>query len=433
MTTENLPISSLQFNTGQIPDLPQNPRIIKDDKFWKLVKSIQEDPEMLQLRELIVYPQNGQYVVIAGNMRLKAMQHLKYQEAPCKVLPEDTTVQKLKAYTIKDNVSYGEMDWDVIANEWDLDEIMAWGVDMPELMEKEKVEAKEDDFEIPDVIITDIKIGDRFEFHGNGIKHHLLCGDATDPAHIELLMQGVKADMVFTDPPYNVNYSGRGKETSNKILNDKMSEDQFQEFLDKVFVSYKAITKESAPFYICHSSSSQITFEQAMRKVDLIVKSQIIWNKTVASMGWGDYRWKHEPIFYATYGKKAVNFFGDRSQYTVWNQSWDIVKMEKYLKRMATKFEKGGSTIWAITRESKYQHPTQKPVELISIALKNSSKAQDVIVDLFGGSGSTMVTAHQMRRNCHTLELDPKYVQVMVDRMRALDPMLDIYKNGEKY
>lgn len=433
MKIELLSIKELSFNTGQIPGLPQNPRLIKDQKFWALVKSLQEDPEMLALRELIVYPFNNEYVVIGGNMRLKAMQHLKFSNTPCKILDEDTPIEKLKAYTIKDNLAYGEMDWDIINNEWDIDELMAWGMDIPEAIESEKHQAVEDDFEIPDVIITDIKQGDRFEFQGQGIRHHLLCGDATDPETVASLMAGAKADMVFTDPPYNVNYSGRGKETSNKILNDKMSEGDFLEFLTKVFQSYKLIVKESAPFYICHSSSSQTLFEAAMRSIDLQVKNQIIWNKTVASMGWGDYRWKHEPIFYASFGKKAVSFYGDRSQYTVWNESWDIVRMEKYLKRMATKFEKGGSTIWAITRESKYQHPTQKPVELISIAIKNSSKAQDNVVDLFGGAGSTMVTAHQMRRNTYTLELDPKYVQVMVDRMRALDPLLDIFKNGEPY
>lgn len=433
MNSELVEISKIAFNSGQVPDLPQNPRIIKDGKFWALVKSLQDDPEMLQLRELIVYPYADEYVVIAGNMRLKAMQHLKYKEAPCKILPEDTPVAKLKAYTIKDNVAFGENDWDIINNEWDLDELMAWGMDIPEMIESDKPEAKEDDYEIPDVIMTDIKPGDRFEFHGNGIKHVLLCGDATSQDDVIILMEGAKADMVFTDPPYNVNYSGRGKETSNKILNDKMSEQDFMDFLTKVFAAYKIIVKESAPFYICHSSSSQIIFEQAMKSVDLIVKNQIIWNKTVASMGWGDYRWKHEPIFYATFHKKAVNFFGDRSQYTVWNESWDLLKMEKYLKRIATKLEKGGSTIWAITRESKYQHPTQKPVELISIAIKNSSKLQDNVVDLFSGSNSTMVTAHQMRRNCYSLELDPRYVQVGVDRMRALDPLLTIYKNGEIY
>ena len=432
MNAVEIEISKIRNNDGQIDGLPRNPRFIKNDKYRALLKSIQDDPEMMELRELIVVPHDDTFVVIGGNMRLRALQELKYKTAPCKVLNPTIPVKKLQAIAIKDNIAYGETDWDIINNEWDTDLLSEWGMDIPEQF-KPKVEAVEDDYEIPDVIITDIKPGDLFVIQGEGITHRILCGDATEIETVARLMDGARADMVFTDPPYNVNYSGRGKETSNKILNDKMSEDQFMDFLTKTFAAYKTAVKESAPFYICHSSSSQIIFESAMKKIDLVVKNQIIWNKTVASMGWGDYRWKHEPIFYATFGKKAVRFFGDRSQYTVWDQKWDITQAEKYLKRLATRMEKGGSTIWAITRESSYKHPTQKPVELISIAMKNSSKVQDLVLDLFGGSGSTMVTGHQMRRNCYTMELDPKYVQVMIDRMRAMDPLVDIFKNGERY
>lgn len=132
MQSKEVEISKLQNNSGQIPGLPKNPRLIKDDKYKKLVKSIQDDPEMLALRELIVYPQNGHFVVIAGNMRLRAMQELKYNSAPCKVLPPETPVDKLKAYTIKDNIGYGEHEWDAIANEWDVDQLMEWGLDIPD-------------------------------------------------------------------------------------------------------------------------------------------------------------------------------------------------------------------------------------------------------------------------------------------------------------
>ena len=126
-----LPLSKLVGNTGQIEGLPKNPRLLKDDRFRKLVKSIEDDPEMLDLRELIVVPKDGIYVVIAGNMRLRAMQELKMKEAPCKVLPADTTIEKLKAYTIKDNVPFGEHDWSALANEWDAVDLEDWGLDLP--------------------------------------------------------------------------------------------------------------------------------------------------------------------------------------------------------------------------------------------------------------------------------------------------------------
>lgn len=131
MQTDKIKISKIRPNTGQIDGLPQNPRLLKDDRFHKLVKSIQDDPEMLDLRELIVVPKDGIYVVIAGNMRLRAMQELKMKEAPCKVLPADTAIEKLRAYTIKDNVPFGEHDWSALANEWDAVELVEWGLDLP--------------------------------------------------------------------------------------------------------------------------------------------------------------------------------------------------------------------------------------------------------------------------------------------------------------
>lgn len=135
-----LPISKLSHNQGQIEGLPKNPRLIKDDKFKKLVKSIQEDPEMLDLRELIVYDNNGKYVVICGNMRLSALKELGHKEAPCKILTTDTPIEKLKAYTIKDNVGFGEHDFDLLANEWDENQLVDWGLDVwqPEPEEEEK-------------------------------------------------------------------------------------------------------------------------------------------------------------------------------------------------------------------------------------------------------------------------------------------------------
>lgn len=131
MVTTTQPISALKNNTGQIPGLPKNPRILKDYKFEKLKKSIQDDPEMLSLREVIAYDNGGELIVICGNMRLKALKELGIKEVPTKILPQDTPVEKLKAYTIKDNVGFGEHDWDALANEWDANQLDNWGMDVP--------------------------------------------------------------------------------------------------------------------------------------------------------------------------------------------------------------------------------------------------------------------------------------------------------------
>ena len=203
MKQELVPITKLVNNKGQIEGLPKNPRFIKDHKFVQLKQSIKDDPEMLQLREVIAVDYNGELVVIAGNMRLNACLELGIKEVPCKILPQNTPVEKLKAITIKDNVGYGEHDWDALANEWDVEELAHWGLDLPLDFEADEteLEAEEDNYEVPEQIETDIVLGDLFEIG----EHRLLCGDSTDSDAVAKLMNGEKADMVFTDPPYGIN------------------------------------------------------------------------------------------------------------------------------------------------------------------------------------------------------------------------------------
>lgn len=194
-----LKISDLLFNNGQIDGLPKNPRFIKDDKFKKLVKSIEENPEMLELRELLVYPYNDKYVVIGGNMRLRALKELGYKEVPCKVIPETASVEQLKAYTIKDNNGFGEWDFDLLANEWDFSELEDWGVDLQNMdLESDEKEIIED--EVPKEVELKSKQGDIWQLG----RHRLMCGDSTSIDDVEKLMDGAKADMVFTDPPYGM-------------------------------------------------------------------------------------------------------------------------------------------------------------------------------------------------------------------------------------
>lgn len=174
METTLVKISTLKHNTGQIEGLPKNPRFIKDEKYEKLLNSLRDDPEMLQLRELIAYDNSGEIVVICGNMRLRGLKELGVKEVPVKILPTETPVEKLRAYTIKDNVGFGEDDMDLLANEWDRDQLEAWGMDLP-AMEIVEEELEEDEYEIPDEIETDIVEGDFFEIG----EHRLLCGDST--------------------------------------------------------------------------------------------------------------------------------------------------------------------------------------------------------------------------------------------------------------
>lgn len=406
-----------------------NPRDMTPEKRKQLKESI----EQFGLMETPAV--NTDNTIIAGHQRIKQMieKHGENYEIWCMVPNRKMTDQEVEDYLIISNAVRGHWDFSgASGNHYDFKHMMNLGVDKKVLI-KQKRQTKEDDFktEINVPKTPKSKRGDLYIMNG----HRLMCGDSTDLEDVEKLMDGEKAKMVFTDPPYNVDYSGRGKETSNTILNDKMSPEQFDKFLNGVFLAYKSITEETCPFYVCHSSSSQIAFEQSMNQVGLQVKCQIIWNKKVASMGWGDYRWKHEPIFYATYGGKNVDFHGDRTSYTVWNEEWDMETAEMELKKLSEKMEKGDSTVWTLSRDSNYQHPTQKPLQLIEIALKNSSNFEDLILDLFGGSGSTLMASDQMERRCNLMELDPKYCDVIVKRFvaskRKAGEPYSVSKNGK--
>lgn len=264
--------------------------------------------------------------------------------------------------------------------------------------------------------------------------HTIMCGSSTDENDVATLMHGIKADMVFTDPPYNVNYSGRGEKTSEGIIGDNVPEAEFEKFLDDVFANIAKNTKDGGGMYIFHASSTQSIFERSMQKSGIEIRNQMIWNKPVASMGWGDYRWKHEPFFYA--GKKGVEmqFYGDRTNTTVLDFQKTEDEIIAWAKRQKLAEERGKTTIWSVKRDphKEYVHPTQKPVELIVHAIRNSSKAGDIVLDLFGGSGSTIIACEKMDRACFAMELDPKYADVIVQRYVDYTGNEKIIKNGEE-
>jgi len=385
MNAIHIPIKDIKSN-------PNNPRIIKDDKFKKLVQSIIDFPKMLEIRPIVV---NDEMVVLGGNMRLKACKEAGLKEIPI-IKASDLTTEQQREFIIKDNVGFGEWDWAMLANEWDTNELQDWGLDIPDF-ETKQLEAVEDDYEIPDEIQTDIVIGDLFEIG----EHRLLCGDSTMVDQVEKLMNGNKADMVFTDPPYNVAYEG-GSKKRDPIANDKI--DNFYKFLYDTYVNSYLVMRDGSPIYVAHSELERINFTLAFLDAGLKFSSIIIWVKNNSSFSMNkDYKQKHEPIIY---GWKQGG-----------NHTWA-----------------GGScedTVWEIKRPSKSElHPTMKPIELCEKAIKNSSNQNAIVYEPFAGSGSTMVASHQLKRKCYGMELDPKYCQVIIDRMRKLDPDLKVKRNG---
>ena len=389
MKTELVSIKLVKSN-------PNNPRIIKDDKFKKLVASIQEFPKMLEIRPIVV---NDDMIVLGGNMRLKACIHAGLKEVPI-IKVSDLTEQEQKQFIIKDNVSGGEWDWSMLANEWDAEELDAWGLDVPDF--GKELEAEEDDFETPEGgIETDIVLGDLFDIG----EHRLLCGDSTDSDAVAKLMDGQKWDLIITDPPYNVAYEGKTKDALT-IKNDKMKSSDFVKFLTDYFTTTLLNTKKGGGIYVFFADMELRSFVDAFLDGGFKLSQQLIWLKQTMVMGRKDYHCKHEPILYGWYEGEAHNWYSDRKQTT-------ILEFDRP--------QRNG------------EHPTMKPILLIEYLMKNSSKKNDLIGDGFLGSGSTMVAAHQLNRKCYGMELDPKYCQVIVDRMRKLDPTIKIKRNGVDY
>jgi DNA modification methylase len=386
---------------------PNNPRLIKDDKFRKLVKSIQDFPDMLNVRPIVV---NKDMVVLGGNMRLKAIKEAGLKEINVDIV--DWNEQQQKEFIVKDNVGYGEWDWNDLANNWDSEELTDWGLDIPNF-DATVLEAEEDDFAVPDGgIETDIVFGDLFEIG----EHRLLCGDSTDSDQVAKLMNGQKADMVFTDPPYRVAFKGQRLSNTTKdgievlhhkganskhdeIENDALNEDDFKVFMSGVLSNLFLFNKGA--WYICFAYSELHLLMNSLIDAGYKWKNIIIWMKNQATLSNMDYKSRYEPILY---GQPGGSFYGERYKQE------DIWEFQRTLKNDL--------------------HPTMKPIPLIENALNNSSKEGMIIMDLFLGSGSTMVASHQIKRKCYGMELDPKYCQVIVDRMKKLDPTLTIKKNG---
>lgn len=405
---------------------PNNPRLIKDDKFKQLVQSIKDFPEMLEIRPIVV---NADMVILGGNMRFKACKEAGLKEVP--IIVADLSEDKQREFLIKDNTSGGEWDWEVLANEWDSEQLEAWGLDIPNFENENIIEAEpeEDNYEIPDEINTNIVIGDLFEIG----EHRLLCGDSTQVDTWQKVMGDKLCDMVMTDPPYNIAYIGKTKDALT-IQNDDMSDSNFYQFLYDFYTALGSYTKNGGAWYVWHASTETVNFSTAMTNSGLLLKQYLVWVKNSMVMGRQDYQWKHELCLYGWKEGAAHYFTNERNHTTVIEDKVDIKKLTKdEMKKMLTEMlsDKTKSTIIHCDKPHRSaEHPTMKPILLLAPLIQNSSKENEIVADGFLGSGSTMVASHQLKRKCYGMELDPKYCQVIIDRMKKLDPNLQIKRNG---
>jgi site-specific DNA-methyltransferase (adenine-specific) len=399
---------TISRNIAEIKTNPKNPRVIKDDKFAKLVKSIKDFPEMLQKRPLVCFTDtDGKLVVLGGNMRLKAAKECGLKELPV-IIADDWTEEQRAQFLIKDNVGFGEWNWDELQADWDVQMLEEWGLDIPAAFKVEP-EAEEDNYEIPNTIETDIVLGDLFEIG----PHRLLCGDSTDSDVVAKLMNGQKADMVFTDPPYGVSFVGikgtmyqkgkkKGKDSNEQIKGDELRGDEIADIFNGSLSNGYLFTKDNAPFYIFFAINKSEETLKGISNLGLEIRNWLIWDKGNVgfhAMG-AQYKPNYESFLYCFKNGNPPEWKGNQQQQTIWRHSVERLGL----------------------------HPTMKPITLISQAIGNHKTT--LLLDLFGGSGSTMVAANQLNRTAYLMELDPKYCQVIIDRMRKLDPTIIIKKNG---
>lgn len=364
---------------SEVKPYDKNPRK-NDDGVEAVANSIKE----FGWQQPIVVDKDN--VIIVGHTRYKAAKKLGMDKVPV-VVADNLSPEQVKAYRLADNKTGELTDWDMGLLDDELADI--GDIDMSDFgfnldLDDDEVEVQEDDFdeEVPEEPKS--KLGQIFKLG----RHRLMCGDSTNPEMVKKLVGGVQCDLLLTDPPYNVGYEGKQK-SKMTIKNDRQEDDEFYKFLFNAFSAAKDNLKQGSSFYIWYASSEAANFNNAANNSGLSVREELIWEKNNLVMGRQDYQWKHEPCLYGWVEGGSHSWYSDRKQTTVMH------------------FDKP---------QRSDLHPTMKPVALFDYQIKNSTKSGDVVLDLFGGSGTTIMACEQDGRNACVMEYDPKYVDVIIKR-----------------
>ena len=403
-------ISIIEKNINDLKPYGNNPRI-NDEAVEKVAEIIKE----FGWKVPVVVDKND--VIVAGHTRLKAAQQLGIETVPV-IVADDLTPEQVKAFRLADNKTAEFANWDMEMLAKELEEIQdidmdLFGFDFPEAEIDEVVEDEWEE-ELPEEPKS--KLGEIYQLG----KHRLMVGDSTKPGDVKALMNGEKADLVITDPPYNVDYVGKTKDAL-KIQNDKMSNANFLSFLTDAFENLRENTRPGGAFYIWHAASETPNFWMACINADLQVRQQLIWVKNVFVMGRQDYQWKHEPCLYGWVDGAGHYFINDRTQDTILAD--DTIEFEKLkkdeaidlLRKIYEQYEP--SSVIFEDRPSRAEiHPKMKPINLFARLMKNSSKKGEKVLDLFGGSGTTIMAAEQLDRQAFVMEFDPKYADAIIAR-----------------
>tara|TARA_Y100000310_G_scaffold311413_1_gene357656 strand:- start:179 stop:1357 length:1179 start_codon:yes stop_codon:yes gene_type:complete len=372
------------YPIGDLISAEYNPRQLTKDQFSQLKDSVKRfglvDPIIVNTYK------DRKNIVVGGHQRIKVAEALKINRIPC--VEVKLPLEKERELNIRLNKNTGDWNYDNLVNYFDMDELFDWGFtdadfklfDIEEVVKGGLV----DDDEVPEVEESICKAGDLWLLG----EHRLLCGDATKKEDVDKLMDGNKADMVFTDPPYNVKYEGMSKKWDG-LKNDNLSDVQFAEFIEKLFKNIFLNTSEKVGLYVCHADMTQVAFRQSMENVGFKWRATIIWVKNQPAFNMAQYKYKHEPIYYMFKDGQTVNWYGAKNE----------------------------TTVWEISRAVKNEfHSTQKPVELVVKAISNSSKQGYSVMDLCSGGGSTLIACEKTGRKCYGMEIDPHYCDVIVKR-----------------
>lgn len=413
---------------SELHELPGNPRTIKKDQFEKLKKSLTDNADYFEARPIILSDRTGELVIIAGNQRYKAAKAIGMTEVPT-ILLEGLSEEREREIIIRDNVENGDWDMDALANEWNAQDLLDWGVELPELETMTEV-VEDTPPEVNEEAEPMTKLGQIWQL-GN---HRLMVGDSTKADQVAELMGGELADLLVTDPPYNVNYGARGKTYQEKaskgleyscgkddrtILNDNMDDQSFREFLTDAMIAADNAMRPGAAFYIWHADTEGFNFRYAVKAAGWSLRQNLIWVKNTLVLGRQDYQWIHEPCLYG-WKDGAGHYFRDiRTETTVFDDEKPIDELSnKELKELDRNYRQAMPT--SIIRENKpsksEEHPTMKPVKLIARLVANSSRDGEAVLDIFGGSGTTMIACEQLGRSCYMMELDPHYADVIIER-----------------
>lgn len=373
--------------------------------------------------------------IVTGHTRLKAAKKLGLKEVPV-IIADDLTENQVRAFRLADNkvAELAEWDEEILQAELDLTDFDMDQFGFEEMQEIVSDEAFDDDFEedLPDEPET--QPGDIYKMGD----HILMCGDSTKSEDVQTLMDGQMADLVVTDPPYNVDYEAKQRSLlavrpnervssggNTEIQNDSLQDDNFIAFLAEAFSNMKITLKEGGAFYIWHADRKRLCFEEALKINELEIRQNLVWVKSAFSFGRQDYQWKHEPCLYGWKEGAAHHFIDLRGEETVIEDNPSLNKMSKpdliqYVKELRKMIDDKSTILREDKPLANDLHPTMKPVPLIAYLIRNSSLKNEVVLDLFGGSGTTLIACEQLGRKARIMELDPKYCDVIVSRWEEL-------------